>query len=56
MVAVFLVFKEPPYSSPWWLYQFILPPTVEEHSLLSTPSPAFVVCEFLMIAILTGMS
>ena len=31
--------KEPPYCSPWWLYQSTLPPTVLESSLFSTPSP-----------------
>ena len=25
-------------------YQFTFPPTVQEHSLFSTPSPAFIVC------------
>ena len=29
---------------PQWLYQFTFPPTVREHSLFSTPSPAFTVC------------
>ena len=27
MVALFLFFKESPYSSPQWLYQFTFPPT-----------------------------
>ena len=27
-----------------YLYQFIFPPTVQERSLFSTPSPAFIVC------------
>ena len=27
-----------------WLYQFTFPPTVQESSLFSTPSPGFVVC------------
>ncbi|KAB0343863.1 hypothetical protein FD754_020789, partial [Muntiacus muntjak] len=37
-----------------WLCQFTFPPTVQEGFLLSTPSPAFVVCGiFLVIAILT---
>ena len=36
--------KEYPYSSPWWLYQFTFPPTVQEVSLFSTPSPAFILC------------
>ena len=43
-VVLFLVFKETPYSSPQWLYQFTFPSTVQEHSLFSTPSPAFIVC------------
>ena len=33
-----------PYRLPQWLYQFPFPPTVQEHSLFSTPSPAFIVC------------
>ena len=36
-------FKESPYHLPQWLYQF--PPTQQEHSLFSTPSPAFIVCK-----------
>ena len=36
--------KESPYHLPLWLYQFTFPPTVREHSLFSTPSPAFLVC------------
>ena len=45
MVVLFLVFfKESPYHLPWWLYQFTFPPTVQECSLFSTPSPAFIVC------------
>ena len=31
---------------PQWLYQFTFPPTVQECSLFSTPSPAFIVCRF----------
>ena len=33
MVALVLVFKEPSYCSPRWLYQFTFPPTVQEGSL-----------------------
>ena len=55
MVDLFLVFKESPYSSPQWLYQFTFPPTVQEGSLFSTPSPAFIVCRFWMMVILTGV-
>ena len=36
--------KESPCCFPWWLYQFTFPPTVQECSLYSTPSPAFIVC------------
>ena len=36
--------KESPYHLPWWLHQFTFPPTVQERSLFSTPSPAFIVC------------
>ena len=44
MVVLFLVFKESPYHLPLWLYQFTFPPTVQELSLFSTPSPVFIVC------------
>ena len=37
-------FKESPYHLPQWLFQFTFPPTVQEHSLFSIPSPAFIVC------------
>ena len=40
---VVLFFKVFPYCVPQWLYQFTFPPTVQEHSLFSTPSPAFIV-------------
>ena len=30
------------YHLPEWLYEFAFPPTVQEHSLFSTPSPAFI--------------
>ena len=43
MVVWFL--NEPPYQSPWWLYQFTVPPTVQEGSLFSTSSPTFI-CRF----------
>ena len=36
-------FKGSPYCLPQWLYQFTFSPTVQEHSLFSTPSPAFIV-------------
>ena len=37
-------FKESPYYLPYWLYQFTFPKTVQEGSLSSTLSPAFIVC------------
>ena len=37
MVVLFLVFKEPPYCSPQWLYQFTFPPTLQEGSLSPHP-------------------
>ena len=43
MVLLFLLFKESPHHLPQWLYQFTFPPTVPEHSLFSTRSPAFIV-------------
>ena len=46
MVVLFVVFKGPPYCSPKWLYQFTFPPTVQEGTLFSTPSPAFIVSRF----------
>ena len=42
-----MVVLELPTCSPWWVYQFTFPPTVQEGSLFSTPSPAFIVCRFL---------
>ena len=39
-----LVTKPPPYCLPQWLHQFTFPPEMEEGSLFSTPSPAFIVC------------
>ena len=42
--GLFLAFKESTYRLPQWLYQFTFPPTVQEHSLFSTPSLAFIVC------------
>ena len=46
MVLLFLVFLRnlPPYCLPKWLYQFTFPPTLQECSLFSTPSPAFIIC------------
>ena len=37
-------FKESPSCLPELLYQFTFPPTVQELSLFSTPSLAFIVC------------
>ena len=48
MVAPFLVFKGISiFLSPQWLYQFIFPPTVQEGSLSSTPSPALLFADFI---------
>ena len=38
-------YKESPYCPPQCLYQFTFPPTVQDHSLFSTSSPALV-CGF----------
>ena len=38
--------KESSYCFPQWLYQFAFSPTVQEGSLFSTSSPAFIVCSF----------
>ena len=48
-------FKESAYHLPEWLYQFTFPPTLQERSLFSTPSPVFIVCKLLMMAVLTGV-
>ena len=44
MVTLFLVFKEPPYSSPYQLYQFTFPSQCREGSLFCTPSLALIKC------------
>ena len=36
--------NESPYLLPYWMYQFTFPPTMQECSLFSTPSSAFIVC------------
>ena len=47
MIVLFLGFKESPYCSPQWLYQFAFPPTVQEgNANFSIPSPAFILCRF----------
>ena len=38
--------KESQYHSLQWLHQFTFPSTVQEDSLFSTSSPAFIVCRF----------
>ena len=43
---LFPIFKGSPYCASQRLYQFTFPPTVQEGSLPSTSSPAFVVCRF----------
>ena len=37
-------FKDSPFHLPQWLYQFTFPSTVQESSLFSTLSPAFIAC------------
>ena len=44
--STFSFLKEPPYCSPQWLYQYTFPPIIQEGSLFSTPSPAFIVCRY----------
>ena len=44
MVVLFLDFQESSYCLPYLLYQFSFPPTMQEHFLWPTPSPAFIVC------------
>ena len=44
MVALFLLFREPPYCSLYSLPQFAFLPTVWEGPLFSTASPAFLIC------------
>ena len=51
MLVLFLVFKEIATLFLHSDYQFTFPPTVQEGSLFSTPSPAFIVCRLLMMAI-----
>ena len=41
LMVILLFSEEPPYSCPSWLHQLI-----QEGSLFSTPSPAFIVCRF----------
>ena len=40
----FQFFKEPQYCFPQWLHQFTSPSTMQEVSLFSIPSPAFIIC------------
>ena len=40
-------FKESPYCSPQWPYQFTFPLTEQENLLFCTSSPTFIVCRFL---------
>ena len=43
-VVVFFFFQESPCCLLQWLHQFTFPPTVQESSIFSTPSPTFIVC------------
>ena len=45
--SCFCFLGEPLYFFPWWLQQFIFPPTMQKASLFSIPSPAFVICRLL---------
>ena len=49
------LFKKSACCCPMWLYQFTFPPVVQEGSLFSTSSPEFIVCIFLVMAILTSV-
>ena len=40
--SIFSVFKEPPYYSPQWLYQFTFLPTMQKGSFFSTPALALI--------------
>ena len=44
VVVLFLGFKETLCHLSKWMYQFTFPPTVQERSLFSTPTPAFIFC------------
>ena len=55
MVVLFLVFKKSSYCSPQWLYQFTFSSTVQESSLISIPTPVFIVYIFLMMALLISV-
>ena len=46
MVILFLVFKGTSILFSIVAVKFTFPPTVQEGSLFSTPSPAFIVCRF----------
>lgn len=48
MVIIFLVFKELPYCSPEWLYQFTCSQTVQEGSLSSKHSPKIIICRIFL--------
>ena len=43
MVALFLIFENPPYCLLWWLYQFLVQSALHESSLFSISLPAFVI-------------
>ena len=52
--SIFSFLKEPPYCS-YGCTKFAFPPTVYEGSFFSTPSPAIIVVDFFMMAILTDV-
>ena len=43
------------HTVSYWLYQLTFPPTVQESSLFSTPSPAFMFVDFLIMPIVTSV-
>ena len=59
MVTLLLMFKGTSLLfslvvSPWWLHQFTSPPTVQEGSLFSTPSLAFIICRLFLAGYLVA--
>ena len=61
MVTLFLIWGEPPYCFPQWLYQFTFSPAVCVDSLFSTSSPTLTSCfidnsHWYFIVVLIGIS
>ena len=55
MLALFLVFKEPPYCSPKWLHQFTSLTCKSVPFFLPKPFQHLLFADFLMMAILTSV-